>query len=671
MFLSGSPWKLILQEITCIGILAICFTTSAIAQYDTLPSLKEVIITGKQHPVTVYKAAVVQTFNASDLEELNVLQASDAVRHFAGVTVRDYGGIGGLKTVSVRSLGANHTGVIYDGLALSENQSGQIDLGRISMEGVGLISLINANEELRLNTARAMAYGSLIILETAHPVFADKEKVNGKLGIKAGSFGFFNPVVQINGRMTEKSAITLNTEYLYSNGAYPFTLNNGLSTTREKRSNSDVKVSRMEVNNFIQASANSEYHIKLYGYLSERGLPGAAIFYNPFSSQRLADRNLSGQVAYRSRLNTRYSVLFNARYNYAYLRYLDPDYLNSAGKQDDAYRQHEFYGSAAALAKLNETWQLSASADVFSNSLSADDPSFAHPARYTMLTAISARYGHKRLSVQASLLSSTIQDRKSQEVKENKRRLSPSVILGYQPFKSPAFRLRLFYKDIFRMPTFNDLYFTGTGNPNLRPEKAGQVNAGITYSKTGKNGLSISGSADAYRNSVTDKIVAVPTKNLFIWTMLNIGKVRITGLDLTLKTACRLGQTTTLTAEGNWTFQKSEDITDRESRTYHNQIPYTPKNSGSFSGGIKVSGWIFNYNLLISGSRYTLGQNIRPNWVPGFHEHGLNASKKFQVKKRSLKLVAEALNLSDNQYEVIRNFPMPGRSFRFTSLIEF
>ena len=66
---------------------------------------------------------------------------ADAVRRFAGANVKDYGGIGGLKTVSVRSLGATHTAVAYDGVAVSNTQAGQIDIGRFALDDIDMLSL--------------------------------------------------------------------------------------------------------------------------------------------------------------------------------------------------------------------------------------------------------------------------------------------------------------------------------------------------------------------------------------------------------------------------------------------------------------------------------------------------------------------------------------------------
>ena len=57
---------------------------------------------------------------------------ADALRFFAGVQLKDYGGVGGIKTVNIRSMGTNHVGVFYDGIQLSNAQNGQVDLGMFS-----------------------------------------------------------------------------------------------------------------------------------------------------------------------------------------------------------------------------------------------------------------------------------------------------------------------------------------------------------------------------------------------------------------------------------------------------------------------------------------------------------------------------------------------------------
>ena len=89
-------------------------------------SIPEIMVSDPYQTREVRSASPLQVFNKEELKNLQALQVSDAVKHFAGVTVKDYGGIGGLKTVSIRSLGAQHTAVSYDGITVSDCQTGQI-----------------------------------------------------------------------------------------------------------------------------------------------------------------------------------------------------------------------------------------------------------------------------------------------------------------------------------------------------------------------------------------------------------------------------------------------------------------------------------------------------------------------------------------------------------------
>ena len=79
--------------------------------------LDAVTVTARRMPAKITSATSVQVLRKEDLKNLGLQNMGDAVKRFAGTNVRDYGGIGGLKTVSVRNLGAAHTAVSYDGVA--------------------------------------------------------------------------------------------------------------------------------------------------------------------------------------------------------------------------------------------------------------------------------------------------------------------------------------------------------------------------------------------------------------------------------------------------------------------------------------------------------------------------------------------------------------------------
>ena len=94
---------------------------------DSLNRLPEVTITAQQ---TQRQIIPVQNLSGEELKRLSVQGVADALRYFSGVQIKDYGGIGGLKSVNVRSLGTNHTGVFYDGVELGNALNVVVDLGR-------------------------------------------------------------------------------------------------------------------------------------------------------------------------------------------------------------------------------------------------------------------------------------------------------------------------------------------------------------------------------------------------------------------------------------------------------------------------------------------------------------------------------------------------------------
>ena len=84
------------------------------------------------------------------LRSLGTHSIADAIRYFSGVQIKDFGGIGGLKSINVRSLGSQHVGVFYDGVELGNAQNGIVDLGRFSLDNMESVSLYNGQKSATL-----------------------------------------------------------------------------------------------------------------------------------------------------------------------------------------------------------------------------------------------------------------------------------------------------------------------------------------------------------------------------------------------------------------------------------------------------------------------------------------------------------------------------------------
>ncbi|HPG34517.1 MAG TPA: TonB-dependent receptor plug domain-containing protein, partial [Lentimicrobium sp.] len=191
---------------------------------DTV-NLKAFEVTGKAPSVVSRAASPVQRMEAGVLKELPGTSAAEALRHFAGVTIKDYGGLGGLKTMVVRSMGANHTGIFVDGVPLSDAASGQIDLGKIPLENLETIELSVGQVSPLCQSARAQASASVVEFFSQAPNFSDT-KLQLRAGLKTGSFGVINPFASAGFKLSSHTLAGVTADYNHTRGDYPFVLKN-------------------------------------------------------------------------------------------------------------------------------------------------------------------------------------------------------------------------------------------------------------------------------------------------------------------------------------------------------------------------------------------------------------------------------------------------------------
>jgi outer membrane cobalamin receptor len=220
------------------------------------------------------------------------------------------------------------------------------------------------------------------------------------------------------------------------------------------------------------------------------------------------------------------------------------------------------------------------------------------------------------------------------------------------------------------------------GNANLVPESALQYDAGFALNKHFESGIVRHAEMhfDAYYNTVHDKIVAYPKGQQFRWTMLNLGKVHIKGIDVEAEADFQVGKDLVATARAQYTYQDARDVTDPGDSYYKHQIPYIPWHSGSAIVGLSYKNWDLNYSFIYAGERYDEQENIIYNHMEPWYTSDLSLRHKFRVLRKAKRqsranyleftAQAEVNNLLDQDYEVIVNYPMPGRNYALTLSIE-
>lgn len=614
-------------------------------------------------------ARPLQTMDKDQMRMLGIDALADAVRRFAGVSVQDYGGLGGLKTISVRNLGAHHTTVSYDGVAVSNTQAGQIDLSRFATDNVQTLTLAMGEADDVMQSARHCASAAVLEIHTERPQFAPGEGHALRLKVRGGSWGLVSPSLRYWQRLGGRTVFSLTGTCVSADGMYPYTLRNGGETVDGKRRNSDIFSLQGEANLNTVFADSSRLGVKANWFRSRRGLPGAVIFYNDASSERMWDEEFFAQAVYRCSPGRRWRLETRAKYSHTWNRYADHDVKYADGVKTEINRQDEYYSSATVGWFPCSRLSVALAQDMAVNTLNMRVTGGADPVRLTSLTSFTTRWSAGRLELNASLAGTFATERVASGSRPPERkRLSPSFSASFRLLPSRPVYLRFSAKHTFRLPTFNDMYYDRVGTLTLRPERAREYNVGLSWTGRPLRCLRhVSIAVDAYHNDVRDKIVATPT--LYVWKMANFGRVSIDGVSATVAAAAPLAAGMSVGVQGSYTFQRSVDVTDKSAPYYKNQLPYTPRHSGNVSLTIRTPWVDVGYTLVGCGQRYSMVQGTAEYLVPGYCDQSLSLSRELHVGRAVLGLQAVVRNLAGEHYEVIKFYPMPGRSVDVTAYV--
>ena len=656
---------------TCLMIVCtLCLSVEAQGQIfsDTTrtEAIQEVTVTSDRttNPNSISTA---KKADAALMQATGTLQISDVLKYFSGATVKDYGGIGGLKTVSVRGLGASHTAVAYDGVIITDNQTGQIDLGKFSGSQTESVRMVSGPDNDLLQPAALAAQAAVLSVTAGRPYLGDR---NAKAGIqlKAGSFSTFNTQASTDFKAGKLGITSLQAEWLGTEGNYPY-IQEGAGSRKMLRENSDVNRLRLEGALFSDIGTSSTLTTRAYWCQTEQGLP-ANIYYNDnAASERLLNNYSFIQSTFTSPLNERLSLRFSAKYSINYTHYTDSKANTIQGYIDNRYTEQEGYISGVALYRLAQRLSASAGIDGRYSKLGGLGSMQACPTRYTVNSTAALKYASERLTLTGRLNHViTKEEVVIRQAAESYNHLSPTAGLNWLALPAAGLHLRASFSNTFRLPTFNDLYFEQIGRRDLKPERASVTSAGLVIENE-IWGVSYSVYADAYNSSVKDRIMAVPGKNTAVWMMKNIGQVTTHGLETGLELRTLDGPVRPALLL-SYTYQRSMDKTDSGSTTWNHQLPYTPRHSASAVTWVETLIVNVSCNLIYSGEYYCNGYNGPQYLMPSYYELGCSLWKSFRLDTSELSLKAECINLTDSRYELVRNYPMPGRQFRITVSID-
>ena len=556
--------------------------------------------------------------------------ASEALLRIPGLGISDYGGLAGLKGVSLRGLGTAHTDIYLDGVRVSNFQSGQNDLGMLPMEVLG-----NAVVDYAQNS---------VSFRTAKPVFGDSPFA-GQVGLQAGSFGTWMPSARFDVKASERVAISAYASGVISKGDFPIAdefiprTADGSASTGIRRTGNDIKQLRAGFDVF-GALTGGEWQIKSYLNASDRGTPGSITW--P-SEDRQQDKNLVLQGSLRKAFSDLYTLNLSAKGAWDEIFY-------QSGWGDSVYAFTDLQLNSSHTFRLTDWWGVSLAADLEHGALKS--PGLYDASRTAVQAALATAIRFERFSADLALQYNGTFDKGAQGI----NRLSPSIDLRFTLFE--GFDFVAFGRRAFRAPTFNELYYPGYGNPDLKPEDAWLVDFGIDWHTALGEAWSLGLKADFFYNYLKNKIISAPMPDDYnIWLPYNIGIVQAKGIDAALNLRYDNGKLAG-GLSARYARQSALDKTP-DSYSFDQQVPYIAKNTLVLAGDIEFAGWRFDALFNWRGGRYdSYGE------MPDWNTLDLSLRKDFTLGNVGvLSLNATVKDLLDCRYELVSGYPMPGRSF--------
>ena len=568
------------------------------------------------HAVTVTADKGVVISRTDTLHITNTFDITGELHQVPGLQLGDYGGFAGLKTVSLRGMGSPHTAVYVDGVRVGNVQSGQGDMGMLDIENFSSAVVDYAQNSISFNTAR--------------PTFG-QSRVAGKAEFKAGSFGTYLPAARIDLKLSERLALSVNAAGVISKGDFPV-------ADGATRANNDIRQVRGDVNLF-GSMKDGDYHVKAFYNAAERGTPGSISW--P-SEDRQKDMNAYLQGVMKKSFSPLYTLRLSAKAGYD-----DIYYTSSWG--DSQYGQTELQLNSSHVFSITSWWKVSLAADIQWDKLASTNYS---ASRTTAISAVSTSFNLNRLSLNAAAEYSGYFDRGE----GSRHAISPSV--DFRVRTIDGLDIVGFARRAYRVPMFNELYYVGYGNPDLKPEDAWLTDLGVNFHRQVSRTWNLKAKVDGFYNILSNKITSAPTaEDPNIWLPYNIGKVRSIGLDLV---------TGADFTHGDWkgemdlrySYQSAVDRTP-DSYSYGQQIPYIAKHTVTASVKASWKGYELNPRWVLKSGRNDATGNLA-DW----NTLDLTLSKTFRLRgPLSLGINIAAKNLLDCRYELVSGYPMPGRSF--------
>jgi outer membrane cobalamin receptor len=636
-------------------------------------TLQEVVVTSARVPQTSsYSPSFVTVLSKKEIELMNATSLAQIVSPAAGIFIKDYGSTSGLKTISQRGLGTEHTLILLNGLRVSSVQNGLVDLGLVPIDDIESVEIVRGGQ--------SASYGADAVAGLINVVTKSARGRNSVLAMSSiGSFGYRR--YQVSGNLSSSNdGVRLSYGEERSDEDFPFQFHNGPSLKNLNRSNSDHSARYGTFSGGLWIGERTRLRLVTSTYSSERGVPGAVVSQFNITGARQTDKDHLLQALLTSGVTESVSLGMAVQFHSAYERYRDPGLSIGGTMLDTYFRNDDIRLEPHVDVVVNNRLRVAVGTELVHTSASgnslAGDVTRKQAGTFIAGEVVLPSMGGavKDVSVFPSL--------RYDAISSMTPTWSPQVgaLIGFAEFDAGVVRriapaLRSSVSRNFRMPTFNELYFNGGGgfgNAALRPERSTSVDLGgsVHFLLAGEHHAQIT----YFVNDMSDRIVWAPISSSSV-APKNLRRVRSAGFETCYRWDL---PEKLLSLQAGYTISNSRKVSADYpgDPTINTQLAYLPQEMLAFSANatfsvnaavLKELGSAVSYSFV--GYRYYTEDNT--DYLPSHQVVNVSVRSRLVIDELAMLAKIEINNLFSEDYQVMLGYPMPPRSYRFTLVIEY
>jgi vitamin B12 transporter len=599
----------------------------------------DVLVTATRTKITPENAMTkVVTINVSEMRTMGFNDLPSILSSIEGLFVKSYGP-GQLSTISSLGTGSEETLFIFDGIRLNSVQNGQVDLFLIPVSQLSRIEIAQGGSSSLYGSD---AIGGVINMYSPR---STSTNVHAKFGL--GSYGYQEEEIGLGGVVGD-AEINMSVHRTRSRNNYKFDYTDGKFTYPMKRTGADFVVDN-ELLKITFPHVTGFTSLTLSNISANRGTPGSVTGPYFVGRAREYDNNLLLALNHERKIGD-FILSATSGGLYEYLKYVDPSSnINS------------FYKTISPQASIELNYRSDYTSIVTGIDAEVDravsSEMIGIKERQHFGTYLSGVWElHYPLKIKTHVSPSLRIDHYS----DFGSTLNPRLGINFEPIKFFPLYVRASAGTNFRVPTFDDLYYGTAGNPNLKPEKSTNYDAGfgITFQKPFYSHVDV----NFYSIHIRDGIVWLP-KNSTIWQPQNFQKITSQGVELSLRVNYHeLGAVSI-----NYTYGNARDKSNPNSPTYNKQLIYRPQEQLFVTSVVSPGPFLISASFYYVGFRYTTSSN--DVYLPSYTSVDVTLGASFKLNSTEISPRFSIRNLLNANYEVIQQQPMPLRTYYFNLIV--